>query len=103
MKKIYYEIKPSYKVSVHDMSIDINFIGHIVYRKKKYNIISRRTHEGPIFDFEYYEVINDSINKILNYISPILVKDIVEKLKDFPNIDDVYGGMIEYNGTVDKN
>jgi len=96
MKKINYFITPSYKISINDMSIDISFKGHIIYRKKQYKIISRKTYKGPVFNFEYFEEnLNDNIKSILEYASPLILKDIQNNFKDYTNMDLQLEGEID--------
>jgi len=95
MKKIYYDLKIVYDYSLFDMTISFNIKGNFIYRKNTYEIITRKTHGGPIFVFEYFTVVNDNLERILYSVSPELIKMINYDLRDYPDIEGVYIGEIE--------
>jgi len=99
MKNIEYNLKSIYKISIFDMSIDITICGYIVYRKKKYNIKTVKTHNGPKFIFEYYMIINNknNITKILDQISEKLIHIISDDIMKSNGKINQWKGCIEYD------
>ena len=94
-KKIKYDLNNVYKFNILDMSFSIRIVGHIIYRKTKYKITNLKTHGGPLFRLEYYEIPNKKIDDILKIITPKLFYKIESDLKNFPNSIGKYSGEIE--------
>jgi len=95
MKKIEYYLKPYFKVSVFDMTIDIIINGYIIYRKKQCNIKTIKTHTGPKFIFEYYLETTENMEKLLEFISPELIKIVNNNLISYNGDGNEWTGIID--------
>ena len=82
MEKIKYSLVVVYKYSLLDMTFSFRIKGHILYHDIKYYIDAMKTHNGPVFHFEYFESKNKKMENIIQLISPILIGVIDKDLSD---------------------